>query len=114
MANTNPSKRLWTEYGTLKRWTAGSDPAAQVFRIETSSFEDPTIASPSDSNNNGTASTTLTVWVSIVGSIYPATEPFRQRGLRVELRVPATYPHEPPEVYMRMNIRHPNIEKNGE
>ncbi len=113
MANSGDFKRLWTEYNQLKNW---ANPASSRFKIEKDSFENPTTMPSSASNNPGAASTMQVAYVSIIGLIYPSTEPFGQRGLRVEIQVPVTYPQEPPHIYMRMEmkIRHPNIEINGE
>ncbi|CAF3868402.1 unnamed protein product [Rotaria sp. Silwood1] len=105
-------KRVGTVYNKLKNWAASSDSTSK-FRVETASVEDITFTSPSTLTSAGAASNTGTVWGSIIGLIYPSTAPFQQRGLRVEIRVPSTFPHEPPEIFMRTKIRHPNIEKDG-
>jgi ubiquitin-protein ligase len=114
MSSTNSSKRLWTEYSRLKSWAANTDPLWNRFSVETSSFDDSTMMPSSESNNGAAASTTQAERISMFGLIYPSTEPFRNRGLKIEMRVPFAYPYQPPEVYMRTSIRHPNIEKNGE
>jgi ubiquitin-protein ligase len=111
MATSNPLKRLWKEYEKLKNWAASTDPAPTIFKVETSEDEIEMISSRP--NNGGAAPAIQGEHISIVGLIYPSTAPFRQRGLRVEILVPAGYPQEPPVVYMRMRIRHPNIEKDG-
>ncbi|CAF4641571.1 unnamed protein product [Rotaria sp. Silwood1] len=105
-------KRVGTVYNKLKNWAASSDSTSK-FRVETASVENITFTSPSTLTSAGAASNTGTVWGSIIGLIYPSTAPFQQRGLRVEIRVPSTFPHEPPEIFMRTKIRHPNIEKDG-
>ncbi|CAF2942337.1 unnamed protein product [Rotaria sp. Silwood2] len=111
MAN-GQMKRLVNEYNKLQNWAASSDSASK-FRVETASSEEITFTSPSASTSAGAASATNTVWGNIMGLIYPSTAPFQQRGPRVEIRVPSTFPHEPPEIFMRTKIRHPNIEKDG-
>jgi ubiquitin-protein ligase len=113
MANSDIFKRLWRKYTELQTW-AGEDPESKKFTSESTSFLDPATTPSSASNNRGATSTAQVKYISIIGLIYPSTQPFRQRALRVEIRVPETYPQEPPEVYMRMKIRHPNIEKDGE
>ena len=115
MATLNQFRHLWTEYQKLENWAASTDPISKKkkFKIETNSFPNET-TTPSDELNDGrTASNVEEKSISIGGLIYPSTAPFIQRGLRVEIIVPVSYPKVPPTVYMRMGIRHPNIEKNG-
>jgi ubiquitin-protein ligase len=102
MATSYPLKRLWTAYKKLENWAASTDPTSKKkFKIETNSFSDET-TTPSDELNDGTtASNVEEKSISIGGLIYPST-------------APVSYPKVPPKVYMRMEIRHPNIEKNGE
>jgi len=114
MAGSSDFKRLWREYTDLKDWVGSSEAASNIFSIERDSFENSKATPSSESTNGEACSTAQAKSISIFGLIYPSTEPFKKRGLRVEMRVPFTYPQEPPEVYMRMEIRHPNIEKNGE
>ncbi len=114
MASSGDFKRLWIEYGKLKTWVESANAASRRFTIEEDSFDNPTTMRSSESNNGGAASIMQVGCISIIGLIYPSTEPFKQRGLRVEIRVPVTYRQEPPHIYMKMSIRHPNIEKDGE
>jgi ubiquitin-protein ligase len=101
MTNKDSLKRLWMEYNKLKNWAQSTNPIE--FTVESSSFDEGETSSSSAIENI----------VTITGLIYPSTEPFTQWTLRIEMHVPITYPQTGPEVYMKTNIRHPNIDKNG-
>lgn len=95
----------------LKIWAADTNSTSKKFYIESDSFENPTTASVSTSA--AATSAEQTNFVSITGLIYPTTEPFKQYAIRIEIRVPPAFPQEPPEIYMKMKIRHPNVKLNG-
>ncbi|CAF1297652.1 unnamed protein product [Rotaria sordida] len=111
--SSDSSKRIWRLYTDLKIWAESHDATSKRFIVKDNSIENPELLSSLQSNNIATASTMQTKFFIIVGLIYPSTDPFKKHLLEVEIRVPFTYPQEPPEVYMRTSIRHPNIEKNG-
>ncbi|CAF1128890.1 unnamed protein product [Rotaria sordida] len=111
--SSDSSKRIWRLYTDLKIWAESHDATSKRFSVKDNSIENPELLSSLQSNNVATASTMQTKFFIIVGLIYPSTDPFKKHLLEVEIRVPFTYPQEPPEVYMRTSIRHPNIEKNG-
>lgn len=98
--------RLVAEYNKLQKWITDNDPQERNFTV----FDDPSF-SPSTTASSVSSAATLEEYMSIIVLIYPKTEPFQGRGLRVELRVPRTYPVAMPEVYMMSDIRHPNIEQ---
>lgn len=98
MTNKDSLKRLWVEYSKLKNWAQNTSPIE--FTVESSSFDE------DESSAIGNI-------VTITGLIYPTTEPFTDWALKIEIHVPTTYPQKGPEVYMKTNIRHPNIDKNG-
>ena len=119
MATNESRKYIWKQFNALRRSTTTADPALKKFHFISSSLkddddDDDTEQSSSSSNGAAAASNTPEECAKIIGLIYPLTEPFKQRALRVEIRVPNGYPMQPPEVYMRTTIRHPNIEKDGE
>lgn len=111
MATSNYAKRLLQPYEALKNWNGLDDQGRLIFRMEDCSPDNTRIASPSDSASSQATSVT---YISIIGLIYPARELFGESGLKMEIRVPFEYPYQPPEVYMRVRIPHPNIEeRNG-
>ena len=102
-------------YRDLVDWattTAGTP--GRTYVHEGSSLEDAGGNVPTDERYNNSASSDSTNYVAIIrGWIYPSNASFNGQGLPIEIRVPDGYPAEPPEVYMRIQLRHPNIEKNG-
>lgn len=112
MADKDSLKRLWKEYAKLKNWALSTNP--REFTVETSSLDDnETLSSSAIDTDEGDADA-QSKFISIVGLIYPSTEPFLDWALRIEIRLPYLYPHKGPELYMKTSIRHPNIDKNGE
>jgi ubiquitin-protein ligase len=101
MTNKDSLKRLWIEFNKLKTWAQSTNPIG--FTVESCSLDEDETTSTSTNDNI----------VTITGLIYPSAEPFTHWALRIEMHVPITYPQKGPEVYMKMNIRHPNIDKNG-
>lgn len=115
MSNNSSAKHIWTEVIALKKSSTIAGGMVKKFHYLWSSFDDDDTEQPSaPSNGVGAASNTQEQCVKVIGLIYPLTEPFKQRALKVEIRVPNGYPLQPPEVYMKTAIRHPNIEKDGE
>ncbi|UJR10964.1 hypothetical protein I4U23_015149 [Adineta vaga] len=113
MASVYNAKRLWTHYMDLRNWAASTFSTSKIFKLDNCSMQDSDDDTPSDSRSNNSVANQSTQFITITGLIYPSTEPFGGRGLRIELRVPYGYPHEPPEVYMKIQLRHPNIDKDG-
>ena len=115
MASESPLKRLWYGFRTLERWAESADQTNKKFQVVTSSFNGDSSTTPvSELNRAEASSSTQSECARIIGLIYPLTEPFKQRTLKVEIEVPVSYPDIPPTVFMRTRIRHPNIEKDGE
>jgi ubiquitin-protein ligase len=115
MANSGPLSRLWSAFDKLTLWSETAGSGKNKFHILSSSFDNPATTPSSELNHGGVASNLQQIWIEIIGLIYPQTEPFRERGLKLEIRVSNAFPQKPPEVYMRTaNIRHPNIDRNGE
>ena len=88
----------------------------RIYEHEGSSLDDAGGNVPTDEryNNSAAASSYSTNYIAIIrGWIRPSSTPFRGQRLPIEIRVPDGYPAEPPEVYMRIQLRHPNIEMNG-
>ncbi len=108
---TNSITRLWRYYTDLKIWAEKMKPESRIFIDRTPDDESETTSSVS--NSAGASSGAQGEHMRIFGLIFPKTAPFQQLGLMVEIRVPVTYPQEPPVLYMRTSIRHPNIEKDG-
>ena len=44
-----------------------------------------------------------------LGRILPTLEPFNQSAFKIEIKLSATYPMEPPEIRMLTLIYHPNV-----
>ena len=101
MTNQNSLKRLWTEYNKLKNWAESTNPVE--FTVENCSLGENETSLLSENENI----------VTIIGLIYPRTEPFTECVLRIEIHVPITYPQTSLQVYIKTNISHPNIDKNG-
>ncbi|CAF0978186.1 unnamed protein product [Adineta ricciae] len=112
-----------TDIDTLKacrdlvEWATGTaGTPGRIYEHEGSSLEDAGGNVPTDERYSNSASSDSTNYVAIIrGWIYPSNAPpFNGQRLPIEIRVPDGYPAEPPEVYMRIQLRHPNIEKNGQ
>lgn len=101
--------RLLKLYTEFKKWTESPDATTKRFTIENNSFDNPQLLQ----NIKQTTSTMQLYSAIIIGLIYPLSEPFIKHALRVEIHVPLTFPQVPPTVYMKTEIRHPNIEKDG-
>ena len=108
---TNSIARLWKYYTELKIWAGKMQPASRIFIDKTPDDESETTSPVS--NSAGANSGTQGEYMLIVGLIFPKTALFQGLGLMVEIRVPIGYPQDPPVLYMKTSIRHPNIEKDG-
>ncbi|CAF1488954.1 unnamed protein product [Adineta ricciae] len=113
---TGTNTRILEAYSGLVEWarsTAGTP--GRIYEHQGSSLEQSGDNVPTDERyNNSASSDSINYAIIIRGLVYPSNDPpFNGRGLPIEIRVPDGYPAEPPEVYMRIQLRHPNIEKNG-
>jgi ubiquitin-protein ligase len=99
----NP-KRLWEAYSDLKTWSRTAQ-SSDILRVQGSSMEDSEMEA---------SSAPPTGFVTITVLIYPSSEPFCRQGLPIEIQLPYTYPHQPPTVYLKIAMRHPNIDRDGE
>lgn len=106
---SNVLKRLWKEHTDFKVWAQNSDLESKKFTVEKDSFEDPSLVE----NRNQTTLSAHTIQSSIIGLIYPSSEPFLTHALRVKIDIPAGYPEVPPKIYMLTKILHPNIDEKG-
>ena len=113
MATPSDLRRLCREYNVLQNWLSEHDPNSKLAKIVEFS-EECTVTNPTTEQLSTTASPSANVpHASCMMLIYPSKPIFSDRGLRVEMLLPYTYPHAPPSFYMRSSIRHPNIHKNG-
>lgn len=110
MASFDPKKLWWKNLQQFQNWAASTDSIATKFKLKTSFNNDSDASCPSDSR---TSVNTAHSHMSIIGVIYPSVELFGQGGLKIDMRVPAAYPDEPPRVFLCTCVRHPNVEKNG-
>jgi hypothetical protein len=93
---------LYTDINKLKLLTPTSTPTR--FKLLKSTFDD-------DDEDEGAAATPKEI--IITGQIFPNSEIFNQGSYKIEMKLPSSYPFEPPEVRFVTPIYHPNVDKEG-
>lgn len=109
MTNSNVAKRFWQAYSTLKRWSE-TDEGKRIFRVESCSMDE---GSEIDFPSAGAASSGIPENLVILGGVFPSTAPFQNQALPIEIQVSYKYPFQPPLVYLKIKLRHPNVDKDG-
>jgi ubiquitin-protein ligase len=94
------NKALWTNITRLKLFAKGDDYVK--FILEKSPFD--------DEKENAAAAWKEYV---IIGRILPQLGIYKEIAFRIEMKLTAKYPQEPPEVRFVTPVYHPNIEEDG-
>lgn len=102
MSSERLNKALWTDINKLKQLNAETDPK---FILDQSPF--------SEQEETGGASAITSKELIITGRILPDSEIYKDGAYQIELKLPTTYPHDPPAVRFITKIYHPNVDKDG-
>ena|ERR1700722_13842164 len=89
-------KRAWTERTKLESLATDN----KAFIIDKTPFSD---------EEAGATPTELLYLVRIL----PRSEVFNQGAFQIQMKLPPTYPFDPPEVKFITRIYHPNVDKDG-
>ena len=105
MAGNRTLGRLLQKYEELRNWTENSDdPKRNRLKLQGYTVGVNNAGVLVDAASNSTSS------ITIHGLISPPEELTTRKLIKIDIQVPMLYPHEPPIVYFRSQISHPNVD----
>lgn len=104
MSTNSLGKRIWTEISKLKLLNANSDPK---FILEKTPFDE------LDDDEAAQAASNTEKERVIIGRILPNSEIYNKGAYQIEIKLPRTFPIDPPEVRFVTQIYHPNVSRDG-
>ena len=94
------TKKFWRELTDIKLLNANNNLDQGKFFYEDSPFDYSEDSLPADCVKN-----------IIVGRLWLTSNIYQNHALRIEIRLSATYPMQPPEIVIKTPIYHPNVDK---
>lgn len=96
------TKKLWRELTDIKLLNETNNLDKGKFFYESSPFDYSEDVLPGDCIKN-----------IIIGRLWLTSKIYEKYALRMEIRLPASYPIQPPEIVIETPIYHPNVNENS-